>query len=414
MQSIPLSELRRTLPRGDGAAPPPPPPWWSPSHPLWALGFRPLYLAAAAWAALAVLAWALAFPLGAQGGWHRPALPGALWHAHEMVFGFSVAVIAGFLFTAGRNWSGQPTPTGRTLQCLVAAWLTARLSVLLPWSGPDVLAALLFPLGAAWGLGRALVAAGNRRNYFFIGLLVMLGLADGAWHLAVLAERPDLAQRGLALGLNLVLVIASVMAGRVVPMFTRNGVPGSLPQRRERLEQAVTLFTLALVAADLAGAEGAWLAVPALAAFATHAARLWGWQPWKVARAPLVAVLHAAMAWVALHLLLRAAAAMGWVNPSLATHALTVGGIGTLTLGMMTRTALGHTGRRLHAGRLEVTAYALVLLAALVRVGVPLVWPGALIGAVQVSGGLWALAFGLYAWGYAPILGRPRADGRPD
>lgn len=414
MQNIPLSELRRTLPRGDATPPPPLPPWWSADHPVWALGFRPLYLAAAAWAALAVLAWALAFPLGAGGGWHRPALPGALWHAHEMVFGFCAAVIVGFLFTAGRNWSGQPTPTGRTLQWLVAAWLTARVSVLLPWSGPDVLAALLFPLGAAWGLGRALHAGGNRRNYFFVALLVLMGLADAAWQMAVLAGRPDLAQRGLTLGLNVVLLIVSIMAGRVVPMFTRNGVPGTFPVRREGLERSVTLSTGALIVADLAGAPPAVVAVAALAAFGTHAARLWGWQPWKVARVPLVAVLHAAMAWVALHLLLRAVAAMGWLSPSVATHALTVGGIGTITLGMMTRTALGHTGRRLHAGRLEVAAYVLVSVAAVVRVLVPLAWPAALMGAVQVSGWLWALAFGLYAWGYAPILGRPRADGRPD
>jgi uncharacterized protein involved in response to NO len=376
---------------------------------LWDLGFRPFYLLAALFAALSVPLWALQFSGVIAHAW----LQGPLWHAHEMVFGYTLAIVVGFLFTAGRNWSGQPTPTGPALMGLAALWLAGRVLVLTPFGGAAALVNVAFPLLAAWGLWRALRAGGNRRNYFFVGLLVALGGADAVLHLGQLQWLRLPAGLGVPVALDLVLFIIAVMTGRVVPMFTNNGVPGAQARRHPRVETAALGSVLALLAADALGLQGAALAALAAFALAAHAARWWLWQPWKTLRHPLVWVLHAAYAWLPVHLGLRAAAALGWVNAGPATHALTVGLIGLLTLGMITRTALGHTGRPLRAGRIETAAYLAMLGAALARVGLPLLDAGWLLPAVSVSSALWTLAFVLYLIRYTPLLLRPRADGQP-
>lgn len=375
---------------------------------LWALGFRPFYLLASAYAALSVALWALQYA-----GWlPRPYLAGPTWHAHEMLFGFALAVIVGFLFTAGQNWSGQRTPQGRTLQALAALWLAGRLMLFTPWPLAAALVNIAFPWAAAWGLGRALLAGGNRRNYFFVGLLVLLGAAQAAVHAQALGGLA-LPPLGLAIGLDLVLLIMAVMAGRVIPMFTNNGVPGAGAQRDERLETLALGSVIALAAADAAGLHGAPLAALLALAAPAHGARLALWRPWRTGANPLVWVLHAAYAWIPMHLALRAAAAAGWIAASPATHALTAGAIGSLTLGMMTRTARGHTGRPLRADRWDVAAYGLVLAGAVLRVGLPLAWPAAQVAAVLASALLWSAGFALYALHYGPWLCTTRADGRP-
>ncbi|MBN8487687.1 MAG: NnrS family protein [Burkholderiales bacterium] len=376
---------------------------------LWALGFRPFYLLAAALAALSVPLWALQFT-----GWlGTPVLRGPAWHAHEMLFGFTLAVVVGFLFTAGRNWSGQATPTGRSLMALAALWLAGRVLVLTPWAWAALLANVAFPLLAAWGLWRALHAGGNRRNYFFVGLLVALALAAAVLHLTQMGLIMLPARFGLPIALDLMMFIVAVMAGRVVPMFTNNGIPGLQAMRHPQVERLALGSVLVLLGCDLLGAPTLPLTLVLMAALGAHTARWWLWQPWRTASNPLVWVLHLAYAWLPVHLALRLAAEFGAAPPGLATHALTVGLIGCMTLGMMTRTALGHTGRPLRAGPVEVAAYVSVAAAALVRVGLPLWWPALLPQAALVSAALWSLAYGLYLWRYGPWLCRARADGQP-
>ena len=380
---------------------------------LWQLGFRPFYLLAASFAALSVPLWALQFSGLLQRAW----LQGSAWHGHEMVFGYALAVIIGFLFTAGRNWSGQPTPTGRSLMALAALWVAARLLVLSPWPWASLAVNMAVPWLAAWGLWRALHAAENRRNYFFVGLLFAMGLASGALHLHLLGQLPlptgMAGGMGLPLGLDIVLFMITVMAGRIVPMFSNNGVPGMRATRNTRVEKAALGSVLALLALDALGVRGPVLAAALLVALTAHLWRFLLWQPWKTLGNALVWVLHAAYLWLPVHLGLRAAAELGWIAAGPATHALTLGVIGMITLGMITRTALGHTGRPLRAGPFEQGAYLSMLAAALSRVLLPLFWPSGLMLAVQLSAALWTLAFALYLWRYAPILLRPRLDGQP-
>ena len=394
MSIMQLEEPPRAVPRGFA---------------LWQLGFRPFYLLASSFAAISIALWALQYAglLGAS------YLSGPMWHAHEMLFGFVLAVIVGFLLTAGRNWANQPTPTGMPLAALVALWLAARVLVLTPWGWAGAAANVGFALASAYALGRALWAGRSQRNYFFVGLLVLMGVASLAVHMQLLGVIELPGWVGIDLGLDVVLFIMAVMAGRVLPMFTNNGIPGAQAKRDSRVEKVALGSLLALLVADLLPLPAWLVAALCLVAAAAHLTRWWMWEPWVTLRTPLVWVLHAAYLWIPLHLALRVGAAFGWVNPSLATHALVAGAAGGLIIGMMTRTALGHTARPLKADRVDTVCYVLVLAAGVVRVFVPLVAPAWTIGAVLVSAALWSGGFALYAVRYAPRLWRPRLDGRP-
>jgi uncharacterized protein involved in response to NO len=363
---------------------------------LFALGFRPLYLLAGLYAALSVPLWAAQFA-----GW----LPGAnpLWHAHEMLFGYAFAVIAGFLLTAVRVWSGKPTPTGWPLGLIAGIWVLSRI-VALQSLQASAWIDLAFAAAVAISIGRPLVASGNRRNWFFIALMLVLGVASIAF--------TRYSRIGLFVGLDVVLFIMAVMGGRVIPAFTNSAIQGAGARRHQAVEYLALGSILLLLILDLLE-----LFVPAalvaLLAGVVHAVRLALWSPWATRARPILWILHLSYAWVVVHLVLRGLTGFDLVASGLATHALTVGAIGGLTLGMMTRTSRGHTARPLKVGGPEIAAYVLVHAAAFVRVFVPLVLPEAYVTWIIVSAALWFVAFALFTVVYFPILSRPRLDGQP-
>ena len=369
---------------------------------LWDLGFRPFYLLASSFAAFSVFVWALQF----SGFLPYAYLQGPMWHAHEMLFGFALAVMTGFLLTAGQNWSGQPTPKGPYLVALAALWLAGRVLVLSPWVWLAAGVNVAFPLAVAIALGIPLYRARNRRNYFFVALLLIMALAQLVVHLNALGALRIPGWAGISLGLDVMLFVLCVMGGRVIPMFTNNAIPGAKAERRPSVEKLALGLVLLLTFADAMQVSGSWLALLCVLAMLAHLTRLWLWQPWKTLNTPLVWVLHAASAWITLDLAFRAMAAMEWISASVSSHALTAGAIGTMVIGMMTRTALGHTGRKLVARKTEVACYALVTLAAVVRVFVPLLNPHWISDAVLVSALLWSSGFALYTWRYWPVLSR--------
>jgi uncharacterized protein involved in response to NO len=377
---------------------------------LWNLGFRPFYLLAGLFATLSVPLW-MAQYAGWFGGY--AIIPGPLWHAHEMLFGYAFAVIVGFLFTAGRNWANQPTPTGATLAAIAALWVAGRVLVLTPYALAAAAFDTGFALAAAIGIAVPFVRSGNRRNYFFIALLLGMGAANLAFHLGMVGLPALPVQRGLQIGLDIVLFIMVVMGGRVIPMFTMNGIPGVICVRLPWLERLAAGGVLALLAADVAGAPEMVIGPIAALAAAAHAARLALWRPWLTLKKPIVWILHCSYTWIVIALALRALAAFELVPAGLAIHALSVGAIGGLTLGMMTRTSLGHTGRPLQTGNAELFCYLAIQLAALMRVFLPLAFPSLHLESIVGSGLLWSAAFGVFTVSYWPILSRPRADGRP-
>jgi len=375
---------------------------------VWELGFRPFYLLASAFAALSVALWALQF----SGRLGATYLAGSVWHAHEMLFGYTMAVIAGFLFTAVRNWTQRPTPTGWLLAGYALLWLAGRVLVLTPYGLAAAIVNVAFPLAVAAGIAVPMARSGNKRNYFFIALLVAIGIAAMFVHLALMDWIQWPARVGLRAGLDLVLFIVAVVAGRVTPMFTNNAIPGADARRSIVVERISLTSVLALLACDVAGWNAAAAVVAAVAAVA-HAWRLALWHPWKTLRTPLVWILHASYAWIVIYLLLRTLASLSLVPDTLATHALTIGVIGGMTMGMMTRTARGHSGRTLVAGKAEVAAYSLVMAAALVRVFGAWIMPTDYMATVSASAACWTAAFVIYAVRYAPILVLPRVDGEP-
>ncbi|RDV39919.1 NnrS family protein [Bradymonadaceae bacterium TMQ3] len=394
-------------------------------HALWACGFRPFFLAAAIFAVVAVPWWATIFARGlrVETGWSVLS-----WHGHEMVFGFAMAVIAGFLLTAVQNWTRGVTAQGPWLMGLVALWGAGRLAMSGVWE-PGIIGALLdlsFIPALAVAIGRPLLATKNRRNYAFIAMLGVLFIMNLLMHLASLGAPVSGERLWLLAALDLVVVMMLVVGGRVIPMFTRNatGVAVHKPAWLEKvLSVLVGLSILSQLALGL-GAHGLrWVAIgsSALAGVAVLA-RMVGWGTRATLRTPLLWVLHAGHAWIGLGFVLRAAAYL-WpqVSSAMATHAITVGAVGMLTLGMMARVSLGHTGRPLKAHACMGWAFALIGIAALGRTFLPMlgpallagVWPGYYVGLVSVSATLWAVAFLMYAVVYLPVLTRPRVDGRP-
>jgi len=376
---------------------------------LWSLGFRPFYLLASGFAALSILLWICQY----TGRLPAAYLRTSAWHGHEMLYGYTVAVMAGFLLTAVCNWTGKPTPTGPALMAFAALWVAGRVLVLTPFVIAAAVVNAAFPVAIAIAIGIPLVQSRNRRNYFFIALLLLLGVAVLAFHLSLLNLLPWPERASLQAGLDVVLFVMAVMGGRVIPMFTNNGVPGTNATRHPWVEKFALGSVLALLGADLLPLPATLVALLAFVAVAAHAARLYLWQSWRTSRTPMVWVLHVAYGWIVIYLLLRGLAGLGMVGELFAVHALTIGAIGGMTIGMMTRTARGHTGHPLAPDRFEIACYILVALAAAIRVFGGMWLPGAYLATIIVSGTCWSAAFALFAIRYWPVLTRNRLDGKP-
>ncbi len=381
---------------------------------LFAKGFRPFFLLAGVFAVALLPMWLAALFAGYDPGAYFGAM---YWHAHEMVFGYSVAVIAGFLLTAVGNWTQRETAVGAPLLALSALWLAGRFAVLGATHLPHGLAAavdLAFIPALAVALGRPLVAAKNRRNYIMLAALAVLWATNLATHLDALGVLPGWRRRGALLAVDAVVFVILAMAGRVFPMFTRNATGVQTIRNIPALDKATLVAAALLCAAEGAMPDSKVAAVLAGVTGLAAAARAIHWGAQHTRKVPLLWILHAGYAWTCLGLVLRAVSAFTPAVPSpVATHALTVGSIGGLTLGMMARVSLGHTGRPLTTSRAVTASFVCVTAAALVRVGAPLVSASLYRPSLMVAGVLWSLAFALYVAVYAPILAAPRADGKP-
>ncbi|MDJ0848024.1 MAG: NnrS family protein [Myxococcota bacterium] len=377
-------------------------------------GFRPFFLLGSLYAVTAMAAW-LSVYLGASVRAWDP-WPGPTWHGHEMIFGFVATAIAGFLLTAVPTWTDSERIRGRPLALLVGIWLLGRLALWLPsWlpGGVVALVDLAFLPLLALVVGRPIWRSGRRRNYPVVAVLGLLSLANLGLHAAVLTGDAGAARFHLHLAFYLVLALLAIISGRIVPLFTRNAL------RRRGVEAAVV--TSPAVERLLPFAMGAAVGLALLREGSTASgmaslfcAVLLGlrqrrWQPLRTLDQPILWVLHVGHAWLALGFAFTGVAALAPVFPaSTALHALGAGAIGTSIVGVMSRVALGHTGRALEAPRAVVVAYALVIAGGLVRVVGPLAAPGAYRATVLASGLLWATGYLLFVVRYGGILTRPR------
>ena len=370
-------------------------------------GFRPFFLLGAVWAAIAVPVWLAAYV-------HGYALPGALpamtWHAHEMIYGYALAAVTGFLLTAIPNWTGRLPIRGVPLAALVMLWLAGRIALLASAViGPQLAAALdlsfLFVLMLV--VAREVTAAANFHNVPVIAMLGLLFAGNVLVHLHAL----DIAYTsalGNRIGVATLVLLISLIGGRIIPSFTRNWLVKhrpdiAVPAPHDGLDTACLLVIVAALIA--------WVSLPAttasaglaLAGAVAAAMRLARWRGLATVREPLLFVLHVGYSWVAIGLaLLGLNGFMEWAPPGAPLHALTVGAIGTMTLAVMTRASLGHTGRPLTATGGTIAIYLLVTLAALLRVAAP--FTSNVAEFTAFAGLAWSAAFGLFAVLYAPVL----------
>lgn len=375
-------------------------------------GFRPFFFGGSLWAVIALGIWLVVLARGTS-------LPSTFdplaWHRHEMLFGFVGAIIAGFLLTAVPNWTGRLPIAGRPLAALFAIWSAGRVAVLFSAVVGPLTAAVLdvgFFVVLALLAAREVLEARNR-NLPIVGLIFLFGLVDAADHggAAGLID-PDLAWK---CAVALVIVMISLIGGRIIPSFTRNwlvkqGMREGLPTQPARFDLAVIALTafafLGWVTAPHGWLTGSLFAVAACG----QAIRLARWKGWKTIADPLVLILHVGYLWVPIGLGLLAAAEFGTPIPrSAAVHALTAGAMATMILAVMSRATLGHTGRELRANAATQFAYLLVTVGALLRVSAPLGLIDYRIG-MEVAGVAWLGAFLAFLGAYGPIIFRDRID----
>lgn len=390
----------------------------TPVSALLAHPFRPFFLFAGIYAVVVVFGW-IAFLFG---GWPIPVGWSPLqWHSHEMLYGFVTAAIAGFVLTAMTNWTGARPLQGTGLLCLLLLWIAGRLAMWfagwLPGWFVAVVDLAFLPVLAMYVAG-VLIRHNNRRNLVLVAVLTLLFIGNLYMQTGFASGKTGQLQMGQLLGFNLITALIVIIAGRITPAFSANWLRanGKNPDKVKtfRWLEFVSLGSVVLLlVVD-------WLPLPiratgaaALVAGAANGVRLAGWAGWNTAREPLLWILHLAYLWVVVALLLRGASAFtDAVAPTVWQHALGVGGIATLILGVMTRVAHGHTGRPLRLPRFAVFIYAAIIVAAILRL---LAATGALdyrLG-VSLSALAWVVAFSLFIVLYGPVLASPRADGKP-
>jgi uncharacterized protein involved in response to NO len=368
-------------------------------------GFRPFFLLAGGFAPVAMIAW-----VGALAGWWSiGGSYGALnWHAHEMLFGYASAALAGFMLTAIPNWTGRLPVSGLRLLAIVFLWFAGRMAMAMPDAIDPLPATMIdgsFLIAMTAIAGREIVAGKNWKNLKVLGGLVALASANAAFHLSVLTTGSATEASRATVGVYVTLI--AIVGGRIVPSFTRNWL---VKAGSPRLPRPFSRFdVLAIIA--LAIAFGAWViadeaivAAPlAFAACALHAIRLWRWVGWRTLDEPLLLVLHVGYAFIPLGLLCVGLAELGTISTPSALHVLTVGAIGVMTFAVMTRASLGHTGRPLTASPNISLAYLALFIAAIVRPFAELL-PASYHLLLAIAGGGWIVAFCLFLLEYAPIL----------
>ena len=379
---------------------------------LLSYAFRPFFLLNGLFAMGAIFVWILALHgLG-------PDVSTSLWHSHEMLIGFAMAAVAGFSLTAVANWTGRPALQGRPLAALVLCWLSGRLAMLFSgWLPANLvfLLDMLFPVLLTAFLGREIVAGRSRRNYPLIVIIAAISAINAIYHLGTQQLLPAAYDRlAIYLLIHTVLLLVTIIAGRIVPSFTGNWLrmhgETRLPVNSDVVNKSALLLTI------LVGLCASFFPMSPLTgglAFAAaffHGFRLARWKGMATTSNPLLFVLHAAYIWLPVGYILLACSVFGWLfPPTAALHALTMGAIGSIVLAVTTRVALGHTGRPLHAARLTVLAYWVLMIAVLLRILGPLGTSNYML-IIDLSAFGWILAFGLFSWVYWPILSRAKIN----
>jgi uncharacterized protein involved in response to NO len=386
---------------------------------LLAYGFRPFFLLAALDALCNMGLWLAVYSYPDL--WPSQAIAAMYWHAHEMLFGFVTAAIAGFLLTAVPGWTGRSSYNGAPLLFLAGLWVAGRIAMA-PWALLPPMAAsaidLAFYPALALVLAPPLIRARKFNNLPFLGILAALFLANLCFHLGYHGVLEAGEHIGLGIAIDIVTILIVIVGGRIIPAFTKGGLARQGIAVKIAADKWVEVSSIgsiiAMLVADMAMPLSPWSGAIALIAALIQIFRLAQWHGYRTVRDPLLWVLHLGYAWLVVGLLLKgvwlltaAVMAEKWV------HALTVGAFTTMILAVMTRASLGHTGRALAAPRYIPVCYGLITIAAAIRVFAPPLFPDWYNQIIAASGVFWIGAFAIFLWVYTPILLKPRTDGHP-
>lgn len=371
------------------------------SHILWDLGFRPFFLFGSIFILFSLSLWILSLTGNLEIGLSLS------WHAHEMIFGFSSAIVAGFLLTASANWTGSRGVCGKPLQLLTACWIIGRIlpfiSILPKWISALVdltflpfLILLLFPY---------LNQKKQRKNLILLFLLALMSLGNLLYHLDSLAlSDGNEKSRGLLLGMHILLVLISLIGGRVLPFFTKQAVPQSCPLTFASLDIAVVILTLLFTLSHFSLSSHFFTHLLSVLCGIAHFIRWILWKPWQSLKTPILWILFLAYFWLIIGFLLETYLAWSTGDVRFALHAYTTGTIGIFIYGMITRVALAHTGRPIKASHLTLFAYLLLGAAAFIRTFLPIIYISQYLNALIVSAVMWILAYMFFLIQYTKIL----------
>lgn len=379
------------------------------NHPFWGLGFRPFFFLGSVLSVVLLLLWGCFLSGIWQGIAGRNML---LWHVHEMLFGFGVAIVAGFLLTATQNWTGIRGVNGKPLMMLTLLWLLPRILFFVeavPLSVLTVLDLFFLPVLA---VKLKPYLKKSPRNQIFYALLGGLWLGNLFWHAGALGYFSQTTFIGTGLAVKIMVLMMVVIGGRIIPFFTGNAVPGARTRVYPKLETAVLIGTVVFVIVGTVFAGHPHLVFLNLVLFGLHLARWLSWDPWASRHVPILWILYSGYLWLVLGFLMAALAPLFGFMPSLSTHAFTAGAMGILIYGMVTRVSLGHSGRPIHASRPIVAGYVLLNVATFVRVFAPVLSPAHYELSLLLAAGLWVLAFAILVVVYGPVFWSMRADGR--
>ncbi len=383
--------------------------WQGPA--IFSYGFRPFFLFGALWVVLGMLVWLAAL----SGALDVPSrFDNVAWHAHEFLFGYLSAVLAGFLLTAVPNWTGRLPLVGWPLAALFALWVAGRMAVFFSATLPAPAAPIMdlaFPLVLGGVILREIVAGKNWRNLIILALLAVFILANGLFHLEALRSGPAAQGFGLRLGLATAVMMISVIGGRIVPSFTHNwmarsGTPVRPTAPMQGFDKLVLLLSIVVLSLWVMQPEETHTGLALIVMGALHLARLVRWKGHHTLRDPLVWILHGAYAFVPLGAVaLGLTQLTGGSGTAGAQHLWMAGAIGAMTLAVMTRATLGHTGQPLRAGRMTVAIYLSLFGSVVARLVVPVWWD-----MTYVSGVLWLVAFSGFVLTYGPLLMRAKPE----
>ena len=380
--------------------------------PLFNLGFRVFFALAGLSALILIVLWNKIL----QGNLNSENYFNAnYWHAHEMLMGYSVAVISGFLLTAVKNWTGKKTLTGDQLAGLALLWLYGRILPFYANLLPDGIIAFvdfIFLPVLIYQVSKPIFQTRQYQSLVFIVLLLLLTLGNGLIHAQMLGIYENTADTGIKLLVASIVTLILILAGRLLPFFIERGLSGTFIIKNPLLDSLSIGSALLTFTLELAHISGTLLALAAITATISNSARLLSWYVQRICYVPLLWILFAGYCWIILGFLLTTLAAFNWLNATLALHAFTIGGIGVLTLGMMARVSLGHTGRTLKASNAIALAFLLINLTVVIRVLLPIAFPEWYNLLIYASSITWLCAFALFMFVYAPILNTPRIDGQ--